>query len=267
MRHALERKRDMDLLEVARLDPHAAAKLRRRRGRARAPREGRKLALGLLDHDAMIDAARRGDHRVGGPVMARQIALEPLAVERAHGRPRAQDRAADRLVRIGDRLQIFENQIVGRILNRADLLDDDVLLARDLVGIEGGSGQDVRQHVEGERHVGLQGARIIGRHLDAGRRIEVAADRLDLLGDLTGRAALGALEGHVLEKMRHAMLVRLFVATAATDPDPERSGLEMRHGVGHDDESGGETANLDAHAAAPSRAARLTSKTNRSTAA
>ena len=92
----------------------------------------------------------------GRAVVARQIGLEALAVERAHGRARAEDRAADRLIREGDRLQIFEHQIVGRVLDRADLLHDDVLLARDLVGIEGGRRQDVGQDVERERHVGLR---------------------------------------------------------------------------------------------------------------
>ena len=45
---------------------------------------------------------------------------------------------------------------------------------------------------------------------------------------------------------------------AGRDPDAERCRLQMRHRVGHHDQSGRETGNLDTHAAAPSRATRLT---------
>jgi hypothetical protein len=119
--------------------------------------------------------------------------------------------------------------------------------------------KDIGEHVEGERHVASEHARVIGGHFDAGRRIQVAAHRLDLFGDLPGRALLGPLERHVLEKMRNPVLVRALVAAAATDPNAERRGLEMRHVVGDHDEAGGKTGHLDGHAAAPSpsRTARL----------
>ena len=42
------------------------------------------------------------------------------------------------------------------------------------------------------------------------------------------------------------------------DPNAERSRLQMRHLVRHHDQPGGQTGDLDTHAAAPSRAARLT---------
>ena len=113
---------------------------------------------------------------------------------------------------------MLEHEVVGRVLDGADLLDDDVLLAGDLVGIEARMRQDVGQHVEPERDVGLEHARVIGRHLDAGAGIEIAADRLDLLGDLARGAARRALERHVLEEMRDAVLVRLLVTAAARHP-------------------------------------------------
>ena len=161
---------------------------------------------------------------------------------------------------------MLEHEIVGRILDRADLLDDDVLLARNLLGIERRLRQDVGQHVEPERHVGFQDARIIGRHLDAGAGVEVAAHRLDLLGDLARGAARRALEGHVLEEMRDAVLVGVR-SGCRNDPDAERSGLQMRHRVGdHDQDPGRRVSHRYAHAAAPSCAARLVDRTNCSTA-
>ena len=164
-------------------------------------------------------------------------------------------------------LQLVEHEVVGRVLGRADLLHDDVLLALQLLRIEGRIGQDVGQHVERERHVGLEHARVIGGGFDRGAGVEIAADRLDLLGDLARGAPRGALERHVLEQMRNAVLVRPLVAAAGADPDAERGGLQMRHRIGHHDEAGGKTRDFDAHAAAPSRAARLVERIWRSTAA
>jgi hypothetical protein len=79
----------------------------------------------------------------------------------------------------------------------------------------------------------------VRRRLDAGRGIEVAANRLHLLGDLPGGAPLRALERHVFEQMRDAMLVRPLVAAAGADPDAERGGFQVRHLVGHDGQTRG----------------------------
>ena len=76
------------------------------------------------------------------------------------------NRAADRLIRKGDGLQTVEDQVVGRVLDGADLLHDDVLLALQFLRIERRIGQDVGQDIERERHVGLEHARIIGGGLD-----------------------------------------------------------------------------------------------------
>ncbi|MEY9105638.1 hypothetical protein ABH999_001834 [Bradyrhizobium yuanmingense] len=50
---------------------------------------------------------------------------------------------------------MLEHDVVGRVLRGTDLLHNDVLLALQLVGLEGGIGKDVGEHVERERHVGL----------------------------------------------------------------------------------------------------------------
>ena len=161
---------------------------------------------------------------------------------------------------------MLENQIVRRVGDGADFLHDDVLLANELLAVEGRLGQNVGEHVERQRHVGLEHARIIGGALGAGRRVEIAADRLDFLGDLPRAAPPRALERHVFEQMRNAVLVAAFVAAAGIDPDAERGGLEMRHRIGHDIDAGFQGRHLNAHAAAPSCAARLVCRTNRSTA-
>src|SRR5207247_8879401 len=78
-------------------------------------------------------------------------------------------------------------------------------------------------------------------------------------------APRGALEGHVLQQVRNAVLFLALVAAAATDPHPERRGLQMRHGIGDHDQAGGKARQLHTHAAAP-WAARLAPRMKCSTA-
>ena len=53
----------------------------------------------------------------------------------------------------------------------------------------------------------------------------------------------------MFQQMRDAVLVGAFVAAAATDPNAELHGVQVRHGIGDDDEAGGQARYLDAHAA------------------
>ena len=231
------------------------------------PDEAGETFLGVGDDVRVIDRAGRRHQHVGRAIVAREIGAQPRRTERAHGLRRAENRAADRLLGKREFLQALEHQIVRSVFRGADLLHDHVLLAPQFLRIESRLGQNVGQHVERQRHVGLEHAGVIGGALDAGGGIEIAADRLDLLGDLARGALLGALERHVFKQMRNAVFVGLLVAAAGADPDPERGALQMRHAVGHHRQAGGKTRYLDTHAAAPSRAARDADDTKRSTAA
>ncbi len=238
----------------------AGLRLRRRRRL-----EAREAPLDLGNDRLVLDRPRRRHHHVRPAIMRGEIAvqhdrcLKPLQRLR-----RAEQRTSHRLVGIAEFVEMLEHDIVGRILRRADFLLDDALLALELFGIETRIGEDIAQHLERERHVRLHHPRIIGRGLDAGGGIEIAADRLDLLGDLARGSRRGALERHVLEQMRNAMLVGLLVAASNPGPYAERSRLQMRHGVGDDREAGRKLGDIDTHPATPCLAARLTDSTNRS---
>ena len=161
---------------------------------------------------------------------------------------------------------MLENEIVRRIGHGTDFLDDDILLAQQFAAFERRLGQNVGQHVERQRHVGLKHARIIGGALGTGRCVEIAADGLDLLRNLARGSAPRPLERHVFEEVGNAMLVAAFVAAAGSDPHAERRRLEMRHRVGHHADAGFQGRHFNTHAAAPSCAARLVLRTKRSTA-
>ena len=103
---------------------------------------------------------------------------------------------------------MVEDDVVRRVVGLADLLQDDAALALQLLGVEGGVGQDVADDVGGQRRVLLQHLDVVGGLLARGVGVEVAADGFDLLGDLRGGAAFGALEGHVFEEVGDAVFLR-----------------------------------------------------------
>src|SRR5258708_2292739 len=109
--------------------------------------------------------------------------------------------------------------------------------------------EDVGEDVERERHILLQHLGVIGRAFARGIGVEVAADRLDLLGDRAGAAPLGALERHVLEEMRSAVDLRRLVAGPDIDPEAERGRIYRIDPVGDDPEPIGERRLLYGHAA------------------
>ena len=238
--------------------------MRLRRGRGV---EAGKSLRHFLDHALVVDRAGGGHHHVGAAVMRREIAAQHVAIEILQRLRGAQQRTAHRLVRKAEFVEVLEHDVIGRILRRADFLHDDALLALEFVRHEGRIGQDVGEHVERERHVGLHHPRIIGGGFGRGAGVEIAADRLDFLDDLARGAPGRALEGHVFQKMRDAVLVRLLVTAADAGPDAERRGFQMRHGVGDDGQAGRQLGYVNAHPATPCFAARLTERTNCSTSA
>src|SRR3546814_7116295 len=96
--------------------------------------------------------------------------------------------------------------------------------------------QNIRQKIDGKRQVVLQYTRIIGRRLMRGMGIEMPADVFDFFRDGARRAALRALERHMFEQMRNAVLARAFMARAGIHPDADRNGFEMRRSEEHTSE-------------------------------
>ncbi len=181
--------------------------------------------------------------------MVAQIGDDGLARELADDLRAAQHRTAHRLVGKRALLEIIEDDVVGRVVCLADLLQDHRALALELGRVEARIHQDVGEDVERERHILLQHLGVIGRALARGIGVEVAADRLDLLGDGAGAAPLGALERHVLEEMGGAVDLRHLVPGADIDPEAERGRVHRIDPVGDDPEPVRERCELRRHAA------------------
>ena len=122
-----------------------------------------------------------------------------------------------------------------------------IWLAIELALLEQRILQDVGEDIAGERHVLLQHSGEIAGVLNRGGGVQVPADILDGLGDLQRIAAGRALEGHVLEDVRDAVLGLGLAARAGLGPDAQRRTLEVRHVVGQNGHAVGQGCTSHAH--------------------
>ena len=179
-------------------------------------------------------AADAEDHAVR-PVPLVGVVEERLARGAADGLLAADDVPAERLVAVEERLVDAADEVARRVEVHVHLLDDHALLALDLVRVEAGVAQHVDEHVE--RRVARLGRAtdVVAGVLLAGEGVELAADRVDLAGDVTrGRAPLGPLEEHVLGEVRDPVRLGCFVARAGRQHHDARHGLRVRHRRGQD---------------------------------
>ena len=161
-----------------------------------------------------------------------------VAEERVAGRGAdrllaADDVPAERLVAV-EKLVVDAADVVARSVEvHVHLLDDHALLAVDLLRVELRVPEHVDEDVERDRPVLAGAADVVARVLLAGEGVELAADAVDLVADVArGRAALRALEEHVLGEVGDAARVRSLVARAGGEHDEagDRLGVTHRRG-------------------------------------
>ena len=94
------------------------------------------------------------------------------------------------------------HQVVRRVLDHRDLLEDDLALRVD-VG-EGRTEDHVAHHVERGLEPLVGHSRVHDGRLARRRCVQLAAELVEELGDLLGRVARRALEEEVLDEVRDA---------------------------------------------------------------
>ena len=148
----------------------------------------------------------------------------------ADGLLRADDVAAERLVAVEQVVVDAADEVARRVEVHVHLLDDHALLALDLLGVEARVAEHVDEDVERDV-AGAGGALdVVARVLLAREGVELAADPVDLGRDVArGRAALGALEEHVLGEVGDAADLGRLVARAGREHDEARHRLRLRH--------------------------------------
>ena len=179
----------------------------------------------------MLDGAGGDHHHAFGGIVAVEIVVDLARGEGLHRLRRAEDRAADRLVGGRRFPRSLSKTISSGVSCAAPISCRMTCCSRS--SSSGSNSESVRMSARMSTASGTSSGKhagVVGGRLDAGRGVDLAADILDLLGDLAGGAARRALEGHVLEQVRDAVLVVALVSRAGLDPDPERDAFRCWQG-------------------------------------
>jgi len=224
------------LLGVLAQEAHPRLELRSQHGR-RADRRTRGRHVDRareLDHRVVVQRARRRDDDVRGRVVGRVERRQP-----AGGGPRdhvraADDRATQRVVAEDGLAEHVEDAILRVVLVHRDLLEHDLLLVGEILGVEARVPHHVRDDVERRRQVLVDDAGVDRRRLLARARVELGPHGVEDLVDLQRAVAVRAPEEHVLDQVRQAGLGDGLRRRAGCDPEPERHGSDGGHCLRHD---------------------------------
>ena len=128
----------------------------------------------------------------------------------------------------------FVNQVFGIVLIHLDFFKHHLLFTRNLLAIKERAQDQIGEHFQGERQVLVQHFGVETDHLLGGVGIHHAANGVHRARNFLGRAPLGALENHVLDKMRDAVVRGGLAARAAAVPDAYGDRADVRHRLGDD---------------------------------
>ena len=179
----------------------------------------------LLENTGTLEVSDRHHHESVGCVPAMVEAGELLVGEGRDLLPGAEDRGSIGVNLVGRPEERIREHVVGIVLGGADLLQDDLDLAIDLLGIEDRALDRVRQHLEPHAHLGAGKRCVVAGHVEGGIGVDASAHALHRSRDLTDPPALGALEEHVFVKVCEPSLARPFVGGSDRGPD-----LDLGHG-------------------------------------
>ena len=228
----------MRLVGLLREDLDPAVRMRRQRLGLAGLRRG-QVAEQLLRplEQVVAGAAGEAQHHSGGLVPAAQVVGERRACRVPHGLLATDDVPAERLVAEQEALVHAVDEVAGRVEVHVHLLDDHALLPLDLVRGEAGIAEHVDEDVERDVAVLGRALDVVRRVLLAGEGVELAADRVDLTGDLAGAGPpFGALEEHVLREVSDPVRLGRLVAGAGGEHDHHRHRLPVRQVGGEDAE-------------------------------
>jgi len=247
-----ERKRgdadaEMDLFEVAlgfemdgRLCHGSGVIFKRSRGT-----EIPEFALNEVQNFFVRYVARGGDDEMIGGKPVAEALDEMFAIEGANGFRRAENGAAQRMLGPKAARENIVEKIFGVVHVHLDFFEDDLAFLADVLGIELGTENEIGDDVKGDGEMFVEDLGVETNLLFRGERVEHAADGVHFARDGFGGAALGAFENHVLDEMREAVFFRHFTARAVANPNADRDGTDVGHGLGDDHEAIAENVLLD----------------------
>ncbi len=130
---------------------------------------------------------------------------------------------------------------IGRIvLDHRDLLEHDLALGLERLGLEARARRHVAHDVERQRQVLVQHAHVHDRRFARRVGVELGAQAIGHAGDLDLVEALAALEQQVLDEVRDAGLRGPLVAGADADEHADRHRAHRFDRLGDDAQPAGE---------------------------
>ena len=170
-----------------------------------------RLAQGTGGRERLADQAndlvvvhgsgRSDDHRL------RAVALgvergDRIAADAGNGLVGAEDGTPQLGVAVHAEHELVVDEVGGIVVAHGDLLEDHAPLGVDVLGAQERGGDDVADHVDGQREVAVQDTCVEARVLLGGEGVHLPADSVQRRGDLEGLPAPGALEQQVLQVVR-----------------------------------------------------------------
>ncbi len=212
--------RELHLLKAVLLAPgKLPGFVGQRHGRQPGARNGTELLLNDLADGGGVKGADHDEHEIVGHVARAVVGEQVFAGDAGNHVAIADDGMAVRVLAESRGKEHLAEAVVGIILPHVDLAQNDVTFPRHLVSGQRGVQHGIGENIDG--HGGVLGGQVdvIDGVVKGGIGVDIAAMRLDGGGDLPARAAAGAFEKHVLEKMREAGAeLRLLVNAAGFHP-------------------------------------------------
>jgi len=153
------------------------------------------------DDILVLQPPRGGHHEAIGRPQRREVIQHTVAREARHALAGAHDRPAERMARPRGLREEVVHPTLGGVFEVLDLLEHDVLLARDLLLRARGVEQHLEEEVQRGRHLLRDSARVELHELAFREAVDLSPEVVYGLAELNGRAVGGTLEEHVLEEV------------------------------------------------------------------
>ena len=195
---------------------------RARRGAPSGRADLRLHALDQRDEALVREIPGRSDDDVAGRVARAVIRGDRAPGDVGYHLRAPQHGASQRVVPENRLREEVVDQLLRRVLDHRDLLEDDLALGVEVDELR--REDQVGHHVERFLDMLVQHACVDDGVVACGRRIELAAEAVEDLRDLLRRVLLRPLEEQMLQEVRNARPRVVLVPGAGADPEAEGHG-------------------------------------------
>lgn len=151
----------------------------------------------------MVDEERRSKKNEVGDILIMNILEKVVGCEWNKSLRIEKDREEDGMVEIGGLSEKVEEDIVGSIVRREDIMNDEMILELKIEIVEFGGGKDIGKNVDGKRNIVEKKEGIIGGGIKDGGGVDIEKKILNVRWDMKGCKVLSEIERNMIKKMRN----------------------------------------------------------------